>query len=116
VNAGHEPPLIFRNGLVIPLDIGGPVVGLLPCVQYEQGMLQLEPGDVVVALTDGISEAMNPSDEEWGVESLIGCVRQSNGIDCADLIERVIASADTFAAGAKQHDDMTLVVARILDC
>jgi sigma-B regulation protein RsbU (phosphoserine phosphatase) len=116
VNAGHEPPLIFRNGSVIPLDIGGPVVGLLPCVQYEQGTLLLEPGDVVVALTDGISEAMNPADEEWGVESLIGCVRQSNGIGCADLIERVIACADTFAAGAKQHDDMTLVVARILDC
>jgi len=116
VNAGHEPPLIFRRGSVIPLETGGPVVGLLPCVQYEQGTVRLEPGDLVVALTDGISEAMNPSDEEWGVENLTCCVQKTNGIGCADLIEHLMASADAFAAGAKQHDDMTLVIARILDC
>lgn len=114
VNAGHEPPLIFRGDSIIGLDTGGPVVGLLQSVQYEQGTLTLEPGDVLVALTDGISEAMNPSDEEWGVENLIGCVRDSGAIASADLIECVMASADAFAAGAKQHDDMTLVVARIL--
>ncbi len=115
VNAGHEPPLIFRNGSVIPLETGGPVVGLLPRVQFEQGTVRLEPGDILVALTDGISEAMNPLDEEWGVENLIGCVRECNGAGCSELIERAVAAADTFAAGAKQHDDMTLVVARILD-
>lgn len=115
VNAGHEPPLIFRGGSVIRLDVGGPVAGLLPHVQYEQGTLLLEPGDLLVALTDGISEAMNPSDEEWGVENMICCVRESSGVGCRDLIECVIASADTFTAGAKQHDDMTLVVARIID-
>jgi sigma-B regulation protein RsbU (phosphoserine phosphatase) len=114
VNAGHEPPLIFRGNSVIRLDTGGPVVGLLPCVQYEQGTLMLEPGDILVALTDGISEAMNPSEEEWGVENLIRCVRDSASLACGDLIERVIASADAFAAGAKQHDDMTLIVGRIL--
>ena len=68
---------LSQGSSVIPLDTGGPVVGLLPCVQYEQGTLRLEPGDIVIALTDGISEAMNPSEEEWGVENLIGCVRQS---------------------------------------
>ncbi|HEX4810196.1 MAG TPA: SpoIIE family protein phosphatase [Bryobacteraceae bacterium] len=116
VNAGHEPPLIFRGDSVIRLDIGGPVVGLLPCVHYDKGTLTLEPGDILVALTDGISEAMNPSDEEWGVENLISCVRDCGILKCGSVIERAIASADAFAAGAKQHDDMTLIVARILDC
>ncbi len=114
VNAGHEPPLIFRGESVIRLDTGGPVVGLLPCIHYEQGTLKLEPGDILVALTDGISEAMNPSEEEWGVENLISCVRDCGTLACGDMIERVIASADAFSAGAKQHDDMTLIVARIL--
>jgi sigma-B regulation protein RsbU (phosphoserine phosphatase) len=114
VNAGHEPPLIFRGDSVIPLETGGPVVGLLPCVQYEQGTLTLEPGDVLVALTDGISEAMNLSDEEWGVENLIECVRDCGAMGCGEVIEQAMASADAFVADAKQHDDMTLIVARIL--
>ena len=114
VNAGHEPPLIFRGTSILRLDVGGPVVGLLPSVQYEQGILALEPGDVLVALTDGISEAMNAADEEWGVENLIGCVQSCNGIPCGDLIENLIACADAFSAGAKQHDDMTLIALRIL--
>jgi sigma-B regulation protein RsbU (phosphoserine phosphatase) len=115
VNAGHEPPLIFRRDSVIRLDTGGTVVGLLPQIQYDQGTLTLEPGDILVAFTDGISEAMNPSDEEWGVENLICCARDCGAIACGGVIQRVIASADAFSAGAKQHDDMTLIVARIFD-
>jgi sigma-B regulation protein RsbU (phosphoserine phosphatase) len=114
VNAGHEPPLIFRGNSVIRLDVGGPVVGLLPSLQYQQGTLTLVSGDLLVALTDGISEAMNQADEEWGVENLIHCVRDCATIPCGEIIERVIASADAFAAGAQQHDDMTLIIARIL--
>ena len=114
VNAGHEPPLVFRAGDLIPLATGGPVVGLLSGACYEQGSIPLFPGDILVAFTDGISEAMNPADNEWGVENLVGCVRASNGISAQYLIDRIMASADTFAAGAQQHDDMTIVVARIL--
>jgi sigma-B regulation protein RsbU (phosphoserine phosphatase) len=59
--------------------------------------MELKPGDLLLVFTDEITEAMNPQDEEWGVENVICCV----------------ASADQFAAGAMQHDDMTLVAARI---
>jgi len=114
VNAGHEPPLVFRGSELILLETGGPVVGLLPAARYEQGVIEMQPGDVLVAFTDGISEAMNPADEEWGVENLISCVREHGGIICSELIQGVMASADAFAAGAKQHDDMTVVVARIV--
>jgi phosphoserine phosphatase RsbU/P len=115
VNAGHEPPIVFRGSELIRLETGGPVVGLLRGVRYEQGTIELEPDDVLLAFTDGISEAMNTADEEWGVDSLVCCVRDSGGIVCRDMIQRVIASADAFTAGAKQHDDMTIVVARIVD-
>jgi sigma-B regulation protein RsbU (phosphoserine phosphatase) len=114
VNAGHEPPLIFRGTNLIRLETGGPVVGLLPGVQYEQGAIALEPGDVLVAFTDGISEAMNLADEEWGVENLICCVQGSCGIVSCELIQRVMATADAFTGGAKQHDDMTIVIGRIV--
>ena len=114
VNAGHEPPLVFRAGELISLETGGPVVGLLPAAQYEQGSIALLQGDILVAFTDGISEAMNPVDEEWGVQNLVRCVRASNGISAQSLIRHIVASADAFAEGAQQHDDMTIVVARLV--
>jgi phosphoserine phosphatase RsbU/P len=114
VNAGHEPPILFRGSELIRLETGGTVVGLLPGARYEQGVIEVAPGDILVAFTDGISEAMNTADEEWGVENLICCVRGHDGIICSEMIRRVMASADAFTAGAKQHDDMTLVVARIV--
>ena len=57
---------------------------------------------------------MSPSEEEWGVGSLVHCVLECSSVSCMDLIERAMAGADGFAAGAKQHDDMTLVAARFL--
>ena len=114
VNAGHEPPIVFRDGELIPLEAGGPVVGLLRGARYDQGAIALATGDIFVAFTDGISEAMNSADEEWGVEKLVECVRGSNGIGSRGLIDRIMASADAFAAGAEQHDDMTIVVARLV--
>ncbi|HTA44491.1 MAG TPA: SpoIIE family protein phosphatase [Bryobacteraceae bacterium] len=114
VNAGHEPPLVFRNGELIPLDTGGPVVGLLPMARFEQGCVQLQSGDLLLAFTDGISEAMNPEDEEWGVEKLVCCVHGCGDIPAQDLIKKIMCAADAFAAGAKQHDDMTIVAARVL--
>ena len=79
VNAGHNPPMLFRgadkDGTVIRLEPGGTVVGLLEDAHYEQGSVQLNPGDVLVAFTDGISEAMNLADEEWGEDRLIDSAR-----------------------------------------
>jgi len=115
VNGGHNPPLVFRGSHdVLRLEAGGPVVGLLPMFAYEQAMITLQPGDVFVAFTDGISEAMNPANEEWGEERLVACVRTLQKETVPEMIAELIASADQFAAGAKQHDDMTIIVARVL--
>ena len=103
-----------RSIAVQRLDQGGPVIGLLYPVAYVDSSVPLEPGDLLVAYTDGISEAMNGADEEWGEERLQGVAAEARDLGATQLVERIFAAADDFVAGAKQHDDMTLVVARVV--
>jgi phosphoserine phosphatase RsbU/P len=116
VNAGHNPPMIFHdgveNGTVTRLEPGGTVIGLLESAQYEQGSVRLGPGDVLVAFTDGISEAMNLDDEEWGEDRLIDAVRNCRFSSAQQLLESIFDAATKYAGTAPQHDDMTLVVVR----
>jgi len=113
VNAGHNAPMLFRGGNVIRLADGGPVVGLLFPAEYAEARATLLPGDLLVGFTDGISECMSPEDEEWGEERLIASIRGCDGMPARAVIEKIIKDADAFANGAKQHDDMTLVVVRL---
>lgn len=121
VNAGHNPPFLLRRGgaevEVILLDVGGAVVGMLPSmiVKYEQGDIQLESGDMLVGFTDGISEAMNPMEEEWGEDSLLDELKTLSGMPSEEILWKIVASADKFADGAKQHDDMTMIIVRVVD-
>jgi len=118
VNAGHCAPMLFRksNGSVERLSqAGGPVVGLMPDCIYDQAEVALDTGDVIVIYTDGISEAMNPSLEEWGENRLIAAVRKAQNCTAEAIITHLIQAADTFASGAAQHDDMTLVVLCVQD-
>jgi phosphoserine phosphatase RsbU/P len=130
VNAGHNPPLLLRkcklhagrgsspsqqtgcNCRVDRLEAGGVVIGLIPEVHYEQESITLQPGDMLVAYTDGVSEAMNTSDEEWGEEQMLNVLSACDGIPTTEIVREVFAAADHFATGAPQFDDMTLVVAR----
>ncbi len=120
VNAGHNPPAILRRDAegksfqVHRLETGGPVVGLLRDCRYEQGSFHLEPGDSLLLFTDGISESMNNQDEEWGEERLIHFAKTCVDIPAADAMNRIMSAACDFAAGAPQHDDMTIVVLRVL--
>ena len=119
VNAGHNAPMLFRGGAaggeVVRLDRGGSVIGLLWPASYEEASVTLEPGDLLVAFTDGISEAMNAADEEWGEERLCQAVRACAGLTAAEVLDHVLRAADAFVAGAPQHDDMTLVVVRVVE-
>jgi len=116
VNAGHNPPVVLRNCAgscqVLRLETGGPVVGLLPH-RYERGVFSLEAGDLVVLFTDGVSESMNAGYEEWGEDRLIGLAKTCHGLPVLEGMRRILAAAQAFAAGAPQHDDMTLVVLRV---
>ncbi|MGA8530862.1 MAG: PP2C family protein-serine/threonine phosphatase, partial [Acidobacteriaceae bacterium] len=113
VNAGHNPPVLLRGGRVIRLEADGPVVGLLPFAPYTEQSLTLEPGDLLVLYTDGISEAMTNADEEWGEERMIEAALQVRDQPADAVLRSVFAAADAFTAGAPQHDDMTLLILRL---
>ena len=114
VNGGHNPPMVFRNGEVLRLEDGGPVVGLFKPARYSQAKVALQPGDVLVLFTDGISEAMNATDEEWDEERLIDAVRRCRHRPAIEIIDCLIRDADAFVAGAPQHDDMTVVAVKVV--
>jgi sigma-B regulation protein RsbU (phosphoserine phosphatase) len=117
VNAGHNPPILYRhqagNECVERMKAGGTVIGLFPEFPYEESSCELAPGDLFVAFTDGISEAMNTDDDEFGEERLLEILRQCHCRSAADTISCIIDCVDEFTAGAPQHDDMTLLVMRL---
>ncbi|HSU32626.1 MAG TPA: SpoIIE family protein phosphatase [Bryobacteraceae bacterium] len=116
VNAGHNAPIVYRNKAVPPilrLHTGGTVIGLLPDCVYQEDQVTLEPGDVLLAYTDGISEAMNHAEEEWEEMRLMQAVAECHCRSAADIIKYVLDRVDAFTAGARQHDDMTLAVMRV---
>ena len=117
VNGGHNPPMIFRESdsgaTVLRLECGGPVIGLMEGCAYQQARVILEPGDLLVAYTDGISEAMNADDEEWGEDRLMDAVRACRRETANAMTASILQAADSFVAGAPQHDDMTTVIVRI---
>jgi len=107
--------MLLRGSDVLRLEEGGPPVGLFRTSAYAQEEVQLEPGDLLVLYTDGISEAENPAEEEWGEDALIAAARSCAAMLPAEMIVRIMEAADAFAAGTPQHDDMTLVVAQVLN-
>ena len=110
VNAGHNAPVLLRSdGTVERLETGGPVIGLMEIADFVEGSVSIRPGDVLLGYTDGVSECMNPRDEEWGEDKVIDVLRDVRDAAAPDVVARIMKDADAFAAGAKQHDDMTLI-------
>ncbi len=117
VNGGHNPPAVLRKedgkSRVFRLGDGGPAIGLLPDAAYQQQMLQLCLGDIFLAFTDGVSEAMNLAKDEWGEDRMIAEAESHANLKATELMQKLFSAADAFAAGAPQHDDMTLMVVRV---
>jgi len=118
VNAGHNPPVILRGDQVISLEATGTVIGLIPDAPYTRAGVLLQPGDALLCFTDGISEAMTQTDEEWGEDRMIACAQQrirepECNASAQQILDCILEAADTFTAGAPQHDDMTLLVCTI---
>ncbi|HEX6771563.1 MAG TPA: SpoIIE family protein phosphatase [Acidobacteriaceae bacterium] len=113
VNAGHNPPYVVRKNEVHALDGGGPVIGLLPDAIYEECRLLLKPGDLLLAYTDGISEALNLQDQEWGEERMLAAARAHLPENASTILRHIVNEADRFASTAPQHDDMTLLLMKL---
>lgn len=117
VNAGHNPPLVLRhNGSVDRLENGGAPVGMFPDSAYQESVVQLSCGDLVVAYSDGVVEASNRLGEEWGVEGLLkaasACAPRC-AEDVEDLVGFIFSSLNEFSIGC-QSDDATVAVLRVL--
>jgi phosphoserine phosphatase RsbU/P len=113
VNAGHNPPMVIRRDRsVVRLESGGPPVGMFPNWTYEEGRVGLASGELVLAYTGGVTEAVNPAGEEWGEEGLLRAVAEHGAQSADEMVEGIFRSMDEFSLGC-QTDDATVMVLRV---
>lgn len=113
-NAGHNPPMLFtRSSEVRRLEQGGLVLGLFPHAQFEEETLQLEPGDVLVVFSDGVSEAIDVHGEEFGDDRIVACVASNRHLEPAALLDHLLAAVRQFSEGTLQRDDVTALILRV---
>ena len=112
-NAGHNPPLIIRaNGEHEKLSGGGPVIGILPFIEYQEYRTSLEVGDTLVIYSDGVTEAADASDDEFETDRLAEAVSKARHLPASEIIEAINNAVTAHTAGAPQSDDITIIVAR----
>ena len=111
-NAGHNAPLLVSPSGVRRLETGGMVLGLFEHAAFEEESVALAPGDVIVAFSDGVSEAMNEAAEEYTDERLIAAVHANRGRPPEELLEALLADVHRFCGRATPSDDVTMVVVR----
>ena len=114
VNAGHNPPLLIRDGKIIKLEIGGIILGVMKTMlPYRSEKIQLIKDDVVVMFTDGISEAMNKKGEEYSDEALEKLSIEIAGDSSEHIMKKIQNDVQKFTNGANQSDDITLVIVKV---
>jgi sigma-B regulation protein RsbU (phosphoserine phosphatase) len=111
-NAGQEPPLVVGRNAVSWLETGGPVLGLLSIATYEFETVVLEPGDLVIVCSDGVTEARNRHGDEFGRDRLVDAVRGRHGAKPETVLEHLISAVKLFSEGTAQADDVTALVLR----
>ena len=117
VNAGHEPPVVLRKTATgyraVTLESTGPVIGMLRKSSYRENVVSLGPGDLLAMYTDGLCETTNAKGEEWGFRRFIETIQACSYRRARDTVDHVLETAETFAGGCPQYDDMTLWLGRI---
>lgn len=119
--AGHNPGFLLKQdaeefeslhppGMALGLDEGELFSSII-----EENKVSLSPGDVLVFYTDGITEAMNVREEEYGEKRLMQCISDNSHLPSREMVEQITADVNHFAGTQPQHDDITLVVMRVLD-
>jgi sigma-B regulation protein RsbU (phosphoserine phosphatase) len=111
-NAGHLSPLLFRNGEVQSLDSNGTVVGAFASAVYDESTIKLQPGDLLLCYTDGITEPENPYGEMFGEERLIDLVKKHVQRDDREILQIILEAVRSWTGSPELQDDMTLLLAR----
>lgn len=116
VNAGHNPPLYLGAGAgsVRLLNAEGIALGVLDEIKLKSVSIPLQSGDVVVLYTDGVTEATNEKDEEYGIERLEQCVEGAKALSSQAIIDAIVHEVVAFAGTHPQHDDITVMVLKVL--
>lgn len=110
-NAGHFPPILFRqDGDVQLLETGGPLLGALQGAEFASGELTLGPGDTLVVYSDGVVECRNPEGEEFGLDRLIAALPRAKQHSAHGTLMMLLAVVQEFANGYPMSDDMSLTL------
>lgn len=112
-NAGHFNPILLRGDEIDELCGRGLILGMFDTVSYEETCISVEPGDVFVMYTDGITEAMDPDMQEFGRSRLVDILRKTDRTKCDGIIDSILTAVDDFAGAAERSDDQTLVILKI---
>jgi phosphoserine phosphatase RsbU/P len=115
-NAGHNPPLILSRSGAAPtvrrLECGGPIVGLFETATFDEETVNLTAGDWLIVFSDGVSEAMSASGDEYGETRIVSCIEGHKSMEPRQLLEALFADVRDFTRGAPQSDDITAMVLR----
>ncbi len=110
-NAGHFPPMLLRaDGQTELLETGGPLLGAVEDARFESGHITLEPGDTLVAYSDGVLECRNTAGEEFGSDRLLATLRQTKPSSAKTTLLTLLATVQDYANGNPPSDDMSLTV------
>ncbi len=113
INAGHCPPLLWKanyQNTILHLNAGGPVLGLLPQAEFQQGSVRLNPGDILVLYSDGVVEAANQNEEEFGEQRLQEILTENSARNAEEIRNQILASVEAFTGKVVPEDDRTLCV------
>ncbi len=111
INAGHNNPILRRaTGLIERLDVGGLPFGIMPEVKYESAQVTLSPGDWLIIFTDGLVEAENAKQAEYGEGRLLDAIEANKSVEPSELLKRLMSELDLFVGNTPQHDDVTCML------
>jgi hypothetical protein len=116
VNAGHAAPMLMRHeqNRIERLEQGGPVLGVIPSAHYSAGTVKIESADMLVLYSDGVNEAANASEEEFGENRLAEMISHATEASPEEMCERIMSRAAAFASSGRAPDDRTLMAVRFL--
>jgi serine phosphatase RsbU (regulator of sigma subunit) len=116
VNAGHNPPLVLskKGGDIVMLSAKGIALGVMSDIMLEEKVVHLRGGDIAILFTDGVTEAINTKQEQFGQDRLVKLIAESHTLSAQEIVKRIEREVTAFSEGQPQFDDLTLMAVKVL--